>query len=224
MCLIKNIENIVEQRLPKEVIVCGGYIEKIKGELFSEEKEIIRNVSEKRYKEFRAGRILAHKGYKKLKLNPTPILTSIKRFPIWSDNIVGSITHNEEICLVVVASKEIIKGIGIDIEKDDPLDIELVNLICRDEEKVSELELKKNLVIDVPKLLFVVKETVYKMYNPIVGEFLEFEDVLVKLNFEEKLFKAQLVNDKKPSCLGKRIWQGNFEHYNNYLIAWIYIM
>jgi 4'-phosphopantetheinyl transferase EntD len=51
------------------------------------------------------------------------------------------------------------------------------------------------------KLLFVIKEAVYKVHRPLGGAFLEFHDVLVSLDDADR-FVAEVVNVRKRGAAG----------------------
>jgi 4'-phosphopantetheinyl transferase EntD len=112
---------------------------------------------------------------------------------------------------------------GLDIEADAALDQELVGMICREDEAANRVFVESRFGVDLPKLLFVVKEATFKLYNVLTRAFLEFKDVAVALDFEAGLFRARLAADDKPSCLGRRELIGSFGRGGGNLFAFVHL-
>lgn len=215
MSFTENIIAEIQTKLPIAAAVAGGAIDEARGKLFAKEEVLIAGASRRRQDEFRAGRIYARAALEKLKRVPFPILRSKERFPIWSKDIVGSISHTDKICLAVVAPSSLLAGIGLDIEDDSALDAEIVDLICLD----GDLGAEPKAAQDLPKLIFVIKEAVFKLYNPITRKFLDFKDIAVAVDFSSETFTARLVDEKTASCLGRREITGRFGHLEGLLFA-----
>ena len=64
-------------------------------------------------------------------------------------------------------------------------------------------------ITDVPKLLFVIKEAVYKLYFPLCDHFLDFQDVKVRLASCGTRFKATVDTDH-PALLGSHVIIGRW--------------
>ena len=97
--------------------------------------------------------------------------------PIWPLGIVGSLAHNSQVAVAAIAKRDDFPSLGIDVESAEPLDADLLNLVA------TATELKR--IADDPlrgRLLFAVKEAVYKSVYPLDGVFLEHHDVEVNLN------------------------------------------
>jgi 4'-phosphopantetheinyl transferase EntD len=101
---------------------------------------------------------------------------STSRAPRWPPGFVGSLAHDREFAVAAVAPAASILGIGIDVEPPLPLPEDLLDMIATPRERA---ELKGDLVS--ARLLFCMKEAVYKATNPIDGVFLEHHDVEVSL-------------------------------------------
>jgi 4'-phosphopantetheinyl transferase EntD len=98
------------------------------------------------------------------------------RAPRWPPGFVGSLAHDREFAVAAVAPAASILGVGIDVEPRLPLPEELLDMIATPGERA---QLKGDLVF--ARLLFCMKEAVYKATNPIDGVFLEHHDVEVCL-------------------------------------------
>ena len=164
--------------------------------LFPEEEALVARAVAKRKQEFAKGRECARSALANLGLHDVLLLSAESREPLWPAEVVGSITHTHGLCAAAVARSARYRSIGIDAEPAEPLTPNIARRICPDEEAESldgfdavEREL-------VPRLVFCVKEAVYKCVFPIARRFLGFEDVRVELAGET--FRARLRVDTPP--------------------------
>jgi 4'-phosphopantetheinyl transferase EntD len=101
---------------------------------------------------------------------------SASRAPTWPNGFVGSLAHDKEYAAAAVARATSLRGVGIDIEPALPLPEELLDTIATRSERG---QIKGDLVL--ARLLFCIKEAVYKAANPVDGVFLEHHDVEISL-------------------------------------------
>ena len=105
-----------------------------------------------------------------------PILRSISGAPIWPAGVVGSIAHDDRIAVAAVGLRRDLDAVGIDIEPAAPLPPDMLELTVTPRERRA--------IADNPlgaKLLFAIKEAVYKAAYPLDQEFLDFHDIKVDL-------------------------------------------
>lgn len=198
----------------------GGLLNASDAPLFPVEEASVARAVPKRRTEFRTGRAYARAALTALGCAPSPILVGESRQPLWPNGFVGSISHSAQICASVVGRSKYFSGLGLDLELHDELEGDLYPLIGREDESY----LKQNLAgtgIDPGKLLFVIKEAVYKAYFPGAGTFLDFHDVKVEIDPARAEFLAFLVNSSAPSLAGHRQLAGRYAHIAQYLIAFI---
>ena len=93
----------------------------------------------------------------------------------------------------------------------------LRDIICRPDERRMVAE--TGLSADGAKLLFVVKEAVFKAYYPATSAFLDFHEVSVELDERNRSFKATLVAAEKPRLADSRCFQGRVGRVQGHLIA-----
>jgi 4'-phosphopantetheinyl transferase EntD len=107
-----------------------------------------------------------------------PILRSTFGAPIWPAGVVGSMTHDDRIAVAAVGlRRRDLDAVGIDIEPATPLPPDMLELIATPRER-------RRAIADNAlgaKLLFVIKEAVYKAAYPLDHEFLDFHDIEVDL-------------------------------------------
>jgi 4'-phosphopantetheinyl transferase EntD len=100
--------------------------------------------------------------------------------PVWPSGIIGSLAHDDEVAVAAIASVDRFSALGIDVEPAAPLPRELVNLVATPAERLSYA----TAVLEL-RLLFVVKEAIFKALNPLDGVFLDFHDIEVDLHAKQ---------------------------------------
>lgn len=133
----------------------------------------------KRQDEFATGRVLARGVLARLGCADTALLPHADRSPCWPAGVTGSISHTDGLAIVVAAGLSTTPGLGVDAEEDTPLERELWPLILRDRERTlvertgtSELERRR-----LAKLIFCIKEAVYKCQYPLTRVMFDFPEV-----------------------------------------------
>jgi 4'-phosphopantetheinyl transferase EntD len=107
---------------------------------------------------------------------PRAIPKSDAGFPIWPEGMVGSLAHDDEVAMAALAAKSDFLSVGIDIEPAEPLEHGLLEIVATPNERLD--------AAGDPirgRLLFAIKEAVYKAVNPLDGVFLDHHDVEVSL-------------------------------------------
>lgn len=161
--------------------------------LLPEEIPAIANAVVKRKREFGAGRVSARRAMRRLGVAALPIPVGPQREPVWPAGIVGSITHEGEYAISAVAEESNISVLGIDLATRGDLGEELISIVCGEEE-IADISLQKRQFggDDPFKLIFSIKESVYKCLFPVVREVFDFGDVSVRFRFQDELVGVQL--------------------------------
>ena len=123
-----------------------------------------------------AGRRVARTLLARLGKQPQAIMKSAAGMPIWPPDIVGSIAHDSEIAMAAVAKERDFSSLGIDVEPARTLDPDLLKMVAtaRELERIDDDPYRG-------RLLFSVKEAVYKAAYPLDRVFLDHHDVEVDL-------------------------------------------
>ena len=124
-----------------------------------------------------AVRLVARELLTKLGHPEAPIPRSPSGAPIWPKGIVGSLTHDAQVAAAAIAKKRDYYGMGIDVEPTEAVDLDIYDMVVTNAER--------RMARDVPyygRLLFAIKEAVYKTVYPLDGIFLEHHDVEVCLS------------------------------------------
>lgn len=181
--------------LPAEVITEESTIAEIKGSLFSEEINCIKNAANKRKNEFTAGRICARVALRKFGHTQFPLLMGKDRAPCWPNGISGSISHTNIYCGVAIAYKKDFPSLGIDMELIDRLGKNLWPQIFTVREQSWIQELPENEQVQSATLLFSAKECFYKFQYPLTKRWVGFEDVEIEANLVDGKFNVHLLKD-----------------------------
>jgi 4'-phosphopantetheinyl transferase EntD len=186
------------------------------GSLLPSEAELLtaRTVS-KRREEFTAGRTCAREALTLLGVPQIPILRGKQNEPLWPEGVVGSITHCKGYCAAAVAPLNLCGGIGIDAEPNESLPSEVLRLIARQREQDWILNANKE-EISWDRLLFCIKESIYKVWYPLERRWLDFDQAEVEIDAGTRTFKAALLC---PASICPPIVEGSFCASDSLLLA-----
>ena len=169
------------------------------------EQELVAGAVPKREREFSTGRLLARRLLAELGHVDFALLRDANRLPLWPENVVGSISHTQNLCIVAIASDQARLGLGVDVEPDQPVKPGLERMVCTPRER----EWLETTDADESgrrcRAIFSAKEAVYKAFYPRLREFWGFQDVEVDIQFGENRFLAQLPESADRSEVEGRI-------------------
>jgi 4'-phosphopantetheinyl transferase EntD len=152
-------------------------------EIFPEEQEAIAQAVVTRRQEFITGRSCARAALTRLGLPPAPILRGDRGQPQWPAGIVGSITHCAGYRACAVAHQRDVRTLGLDAEPHGPLPDGVLNVVAGPQEQARLTELASaHPGVHWDRLLFSAKESVYKAWFPVTGQWLGFGDAAVDLS------------------------------------------
>jgi acyl transferase domain-containing protein/thioesterase domain-containing protein/4'-phosphopantetheinyl transferase EntD len=151
------------------------------GQLRAEERELMTRAVGVRRREFRAGRVAARQLLAQLGKDAGPLLSDRDRVPTWPGDVVGSITHSRQLCVVAVAPASELRVLGIDTEPWEPLDTSLWPSILTPQETDWLCMYPEAERGQWARILFTVKEAVYKGLFPLTRVAFGFHDVQVTL-------------------------------------------
>jgi 4'-phosphopantetheinyl transferase EntD len=185
---------VIEEILPGSVVAVDTREELLDIELFPEERAALGQAVEKRRREFITARACARMALGRLGMPPSPIATGERGEPRWPAGVVGSITHCAGYRACALARASDLAGLGIDAEPNEPLPGGVLGEIARVEElpRLSELA-RVRPAVHWDRLLFCAKEAVYKVWFPIAGCWLGFEDAVLTIDPAARTFRARLL-------------------------------
>jgi 4'-phosphopantetheinyl transferase EntD len=164
--------------------------------------------AERRRREFEAGRFYARSALSTLGCADAALTVGEDRAPIWPSAFAGSISHCDAFCGAVVAERRSFSAVGFDVETAEPLDRPLCELIAVAEEIEEATRALSVLPDKAAKLIFSIKEAVFKAYWPATGKFLDFHDVFIGFGASLSHFEARLISDDAPDLRGHRTFYG----------------
>lgn len=147
--------------------------------LMDVERSAIGSAVAKRQHEFAVARILVRRALASMGRRASALLNGKDRAPIWPTGVVGSITHTAGYCAVALAEQTAMASLGIDVEEATPLSAAVYPVICSETERAWLSTRSAAERAWLGKLLFSIKESVYKLQYPQTGTFLGFDAVEV---------------------------------------------
>jgi 4'-phosphopantetheinyl transferase EntD len=145
--------------------------------LLAVERTAFAQAVEKVRRQSGAARLVARALAQQLGYRDLALPTGPSRAPIWPRGLTGSLAHDETFAVAAVALSCEFAGIGIDVEPATPLPADVMRSIATDKERA-----RYSASILNSRLLFVIKEAVYKAQFPVDGQQLGFTDVEVDLD------------------------------------------
>lgn len=152
-----------------------------------------------RLAEFSAGRHAARAAMMALGLPLAAIPMADDRAPIWPEGVAGAITHSRSHCLAAVLSGA--AGLGLDLEEDVDLPVDLWSTILLPEER--DWVLRQDHPGRAATLVFSAKEAAYKAQYPHSLSLFGFDTL--RLAFQGDGFAAMFCRPVSPFAAGDRI-------------------
>lgn len=178
--------------------------------LLPAEEAALRGAVESRLLEFRAGRALARDAMRALGAPGCALPVMPDRAPAWPEGLVGGITHCADLCAVAVGrSDQGWLSVGIDLEPNSSLPSDLVAEICGAEEREWLDSLPPRVTGRFARLIFSIKECVYKCQYPLSRRLLDFAALTIGIDAEGGRFTAHFNADAAPFARGDMI-RGRF--------------
>jgi 4'-phosphopantetheinyl transferase EntD len=184
---------VIERLLPSWVRAVDTTQDASEDTLWPAERAVVSRAVTKRRVEFATVRVCARAALAELGVPPAPILPGARGAPGWPAGIVGSMTHCAGYRAAAVATEEFAASIGIDAEPHAPLPDGVLDAIARPEEHRWLAELAVSAPhVHWDRLLFSMKESVYKAWFPLTGSWLDFEEASITVEPSAGAFAAVL--------------------------------
>lgn len=184
---------MLERILPAAAVVVATTGER-SVELFPEEEAALGRAVEKRRREFVTARACAREALARLGLPERAVGSGARGEPIWPAGIVGSITHCSGYRACALAAASELLTIGVDAEVAAPLPSGLIDDIALPEERrwIERADAERP-GVSWDRLLFSIKESIYKAWFPLARSWLGFEDASVVIDPASGTFTAHLL-------------------------------
>lgn len=190
-----------------------------------EEERVFTGASEKRRREFRAGRHCAHAALVSAGYRGTAvILRGDRGEPLWPAGFCGSITHSGHACFAAAASLKYASAIGIDVERHAPLKPGVIDKVAT----ATEQQWLQSRAVAAPHtawdvLLFSIKESIHKVYYPLNRHQLGFHDVTVQLDDNHPRFSVVIDKPCPTARHPLQTLEGGFATNGDYVLSWIVV-
>ncbi|MGD9865228.1 MAG: 4'-phosphopantetheinyl transferase [Pseudodonghicola sp.] len=158
-----------------------------------------------RLREFAAGRAAARRAMAQLGHPPAPVPHGLDRAPVWPAGLSGTISHCRSACLAAVARADTARALGLDLEEDTPLPLDLIPAICTPEEAARLAQWPEDRRGRMAKVIFSAKECAYKAQFPLSRTLFGFQALDLLLEPEAGRFTARFVKDVAPFAAGTRL-------------------
>lgn len=190
------------------------------GQLWPIEREAVQKAIPRRQREFAAGRQAVREAMSRIGVPPRAIPSATDRSPVWPVGVVGSIAHNNHVCVAIVGRRNEVHAIGIDIEDDRPLESDLWPTICTQEELATLALLPASDRGHWVTRAFCAKEAYYKWQYPQTGRILDFCDVQLTFNHDHSEFRVwQTPTANVPVLV--HLLAGKVHESGGLIVAWL---
>ena len=201
-----------------EVRVVASPLRYDAGDLRGDERALVRGVVEKREREFATGRVLARELLRAHSHPDFELLRDDDRVPRWPSDVVGSISHTagrgEGLCVVAVSSIRDRRGVGVDVEPDEAVSAGLEAQICLPSEQAWIEAHGPDQLGRRCRLVFSIKEAVYKAFFPTVRKVWGFMEVEVEIDLSAESFSARL-----PESAGRAEIEGRVLRREGWILS-----
>ena len=187
------------------------------------EEALVEKAVDKRKREFRAGRNAAHALFARQGIEHPHLLKGFQREPAWPNGWVGSISHTQGLCVAAIASSQRYSSIGVDAEQATPLNPEIVELICSNDERAQLRDLRTRIGagLALDKLIFSAKESIHKTYFPLNQHTLDFLDARIELDWDSRSFTGHILNPEPEPNVAIRQLKGRFCFIQDWVVTLI---
>ncbi|GAA2775333.1 4'-phosphopantetheinyl transferase family protein [Saccharopolyspora taberi] len=185
---------MIEELLPDGPSWAEAFDDPADATLFPEEEAVIARAVDKRRREFTTARHCARRAMAGLGVAPAPLLPGERGAPKWPDGVVGSMTHCAGYRAAVVGQAGKVLTVGIDAEPHGPLPDGVLDVVSRPAERAQLHDLSTtDPDTHWDRILFSCKESVYKAWFPLTGEWLGFDDAELSFDAGSGEFTARLL-------------------------------
>lgn len=209
---------------PATVIVKAAFEPDWNTSMLPEEFPLVKSAVPKRQREFAAARNCARNALAALGEKPLPILSGARREPLWPEGVVGSITHCDDYCAAAVAYRSQIASLGIDVERNLPLPIDVRNVVTtsREQSDLDYLQSAMGSDADPATLVFSAKESLFKAWYPLTKTWLGFEDATLKMDLDACSFSVQIDrNISNQASIEHITFNGRFAITDRYIFTFV---
>ncbi|SEO57248.1 4'-phosphopantetheinyl transferase EntD (siderophore biosynthesis) [Salinihabitans flavidus] len=194
MTPVRHLRDLASASLPPQVGVAVTNPRLPNAAIYPEEAGAVTHARPERRREFAAGREAARQAMGQIGLDLVPLPAGRDRAPRWPSGVIGSIAHDKQTCIAIVARDSYADAVGVDVEADLPLEDDLLATICRPEERAWLQTQPPDRRGALATRIFSAKEAAFKCQYAVSGEMLDFHAMQVTFNANITGFSARLVH------------------------------
>lgn len=184
--------------------------------LFHVEQRAICNAVAHRQQEFAAGRLAAHQAQGALGLKAQAVPMAAGRAPVWPVGLCGSISHAGGVAAAAVGKRDTWAALGLDIEEDAELPAEIIDTVLLPAEQTWLA--RQADAGQLARVIFSIKEAVYKAQFPLSQQLIGFEALEVALGPPQGRFEARFQQHCPPFARGERL-SGRFARHGGLILS-----
>jgi len=189
---ISKLLTSMQSSLGEGVHLTGGVITETMPSIPDEEWQHVAKASPKRQREFSCGRYFGHQLLGKMGYRDFIIGRDKKGCPIWPEALAGSISHTSHYCVAIVAEKDSVVSVGIDLEESGRLKKALwPKLFTATETSTLDSIKKPDEQMRHAAIVFSAKEAFYKCAYPVNNQSYDFTEIEINLDVDSR--KLQLI-------------------------------
>ena len=192
---------MIDAILPPSVSAVESFSDVLNEPLFPQERAAIARAVDERRREFVSVRACARMALARFGLPRPPLLADTMGAPRWPAGVVGSMTHCAGYRAAAVARTAQLLALGIDAEPHAPLPADVLEVVAHPQEAAHLVALSSSHAqVSWDRLLFSAKESLFKAWYPLTGRWLDFEDVVLRIDPLGGTFGVAL--QVEPQALG----------------------
>lgn len=143
------------------------------------EQRFAERLPEARRASWVAGRLALRAALDDLAIESGPLLATDRGAPLLPEHALGSISHKRELAVGLAARRDGAAQVGVDLERDAPLRIDISRRVLTEREAAGLLALAPSVRQSEVLLRLSCKESIYKAVDPIVRRYVGFQEVEV---------------------------------------------
>ena len=143
------------------------------------ERRFAERLTDARRPAWAAGRIALRAALDDLGITAGPLLATDRGAPLLPAHALGSISHKRELAVGLAAHREGGAELGVDLERDAPLRIDIASRVLTEKEAASLAGLAPDTRHSEVLLRLSCKEAIYKAIDPFVRRYVGFQEATV---------------------------------------------
>jgi 4'-phosphopantetheinyl transferase EntD len=152
------------------------------GQLSPAERELTVRMGPRRIASFVGGRVALRRALDRVGAPAAPLLATGRGGPTLPAGFSGSISHKDDVAVAIAARAAADEHVGVDLELDAPLRVDIGRRVLRDEEQAHLAVLEPSERDRFVRETFAVKEAIYKAIDPVVRRYVAFQEVALELD------------------------------------------